>query len=80
MDGFIANGIVIEYQVLRVTVFPGTNGLLTELTFNVRSTNAMWLEDGATPANDNWINNDCNRFDFVTTDTEFQLKNRRLCN
>jgi hypothetical protein len=80
MDGFIPSGIVTEYQVTHVTIFPGSGGLLAEIYFNVRSANAMWLEDGGTQAADNWINDKCNRFDFVTTDTEFQLKNRRTCN
>ncbi|MBK9924069.1 MAG: hypothetical protein IPP66_02150 [Anaerolineales bacterium] len=79
MDGFIASGIITEYQVTHVTIFPGNGGLLAEIYFNVRSANAMWLEDGGTQAADNWINDKCNRFDFITTDTEFQLKNRRMC-
>jgi hypothetical protein len=80
MDNFIASGLVDEYQVTHITVFPGNGGLLAEIYFNVRSDHAMWLEDGGTQAADNWINDKCNRFDFVTTDTEFQLKNRRTCN
>jgi len=28
---------------------------------------------------DSWINGNCSRFDFFTTDTEYQLKNKRLC-
>lgn len=79
MDSLVANGPIQEYQVTSVTFFPGSGGLLSEITYNVRTTDPVWLEDGGTPAADNWINDKCNRFDFFTTETEYQLKNRRLC-
>ena len=79
-DGFVAEGRIQEYQVMRVTVFPGNDGLLSEIIFNVRTTDPAWLESDGTQATDNWINNKCYRFDFFTTETEFQLKNRRTCN
>ncbi len=79
-DGFVADGRIQEYQVTRVSVFPGNSGLVSEIIFNVRTTDPTWLEDGGTPAADNWINEKCYRFDFFTTETDFQLKNRRTCN
>ena len=78
-DGFVVDGRIQEYQVMRVTVFPGSGGLLSEITFDVRTTDSTWLESDGTQSADNWINNKCYRFDFFTTETEFQLKNRRLC-
>ena len=80
MDGFIANGNIIEYQVITSDVFPSDSGLIAEIYYNVRTTDTSWLVDGGTQADNNWINNKCNRFDFVNTETEFQLKNRRTCN
>jgi hypothetical protein len=81
MNAIIANGDILEYQVTRVAVFPtGDGSLYAEITFNVRTTDIIWLEDNGTQADDNWINDKCNRFDFVTTETEFQLKNKRTCN
>jgi len=79
MDGFIADGQIQEYQVTSVTVFPGGNGLISELIFNVRTTDPGWIAEGGTPADNNWLNGKCYRFDFFTTDTEYQLKNQRLC-
>jgi len=79
MDGFVASGSVQVYQVASVTVFPGSNGLLAEVIYNVKTNDSVWLIDGGTQSADGWINNSCSRFDFVTTDTEYQLKNRRLC-
>jgi len=79
MDSLKASGAIQEYQTLRVTIFPGSGGLIAEITFNVRTTDQTWLTDGGTQAADNWINEKCYRFDFVTTDTEHQLKNRRPC-
>ena len=78
-DGFVADGRIQEYQVTHVTVFPGSGGLLSEIIFNVRTTDTTWLEDGGTQGADHWINEKCYRFDFFTTETEFQLKNRRAC-
>ena len=81
MDGFIANSNIIEYQITSSDVFPAGDGtLIAEIYYNVRTTDASWLVDGGTQADDNWIQNKCNRFDFVNTKTEFQLKNRRTCN
>ena len=79
MDGFAVDGRIQEYQVTSVTIFPGSNGLLSEIIFNVRTTDPGWIAEGGTPANDNWINGICYRFDFFTTETEYQLKNQRLC-
>lgn len=79
MDGFAADGRIQEYQVTSVTIFPGSNGLLSEIIFNVKTTDPGWIAEGGTPANDNWIHDMCYRFDFFTTETEYQLKNRRLC-
>ena len=79
MDGFVANGSINEYQVLSLTVLPGDTSLLTEIKYNVKSSDPAWLADGGTQAADSWINGNCSRFDLFITDTEFQLKNRRLC-
>jgi len=79
MDGFIADGRIQEYQVTSVIIFPGGNGLIAELICNVRTTDPGWIAEGGTPADNHWLNAQCYRFDFFTTDTEYQLKNRRLC-
>jgi hypothetical protein len=79
MDGFVADGHIQDYQVIGVTIFPGSDGLLSEIIFNVRTTDPGWIAEGGTPSSDDWINGMCYRFDFFTTETEYQLKNRRLC-
>ena len=79
MDGFVSSGTVQEYQVTSVTIFPGSSGLLSEIIYNVRTTDLNWLSDGGAQSADGWINGNCSRFDFFTTETEYQLKNRRLC-
>jgi len=81
MDGFIANRNIIEYRIIASEVFPSSDGtLIAEFYYNVRTTDTSWLVDGGTQADNNWIQNKCNRFDFVNTENEFQLKNRRTCN
>ena len=79
MDGFVVAGGIQEYQVTRVRIFPGSSGLLSEIIFNVKTTEPAWIAEGGTAGDDNWLNGMCYRFDFFTTDTEYQLKNRRLC-
>jgi len=81
MDGFIASGNIIEYQIISSDAFPTEDAMLiAEIYYNVRTSDSAWLLDGGTQADDNWIMDKCNRFDFVNTETEFQLKNRRTCN
>lgn len=79
LDGFVANGSVQEYQIISVTVFPGGDGLLAEVIYSIKSTDPIWLADGGIQLADGWISNGCSRFDFFTTETEYQLKNKRLC-
>lgn len=79
MDGLKADGIIQEYQATSVTIFPGGNGLFAEIIYNVRTTDPAWLIDGGAQSPDGWINGNCSRFDFFTTKTEYQLKNRRVC-
>lgn len=79
MDDLVASHSIQDYQITSVSVFPGSSGLITEVIFNVKTNDSTWLDYSGTQATDGWINGDCNRFDFVTTDTEYQLKNRRLC-
>jgi len=79
LDGFVADGSVQEYQIISVTVFPGGDGLLAEVIFSVKSNDPIWLADGGAQLADGWIANNCSHFDFFTTDTEYQLKNKRLC-
>jgi hypothetical protein len=79
MDGFVVARRIQEYQVTNVKIFPGSNGLLAEIIFNVRTTDPAWIAEGGTPEEHNWLNGMCYRFDFFTTETDYQLKNRRLC-
>jgi len=79
LDGFVANDSVQEYQIISVTVFPGGDGLLAEVIYSIKTTDPAWLADGGIQLADGWISNSCSRFDFFTTDTEYQLKNKRLC-
>jgi hypothetical protein len=79
LDVFVADGSVQEYQIISVSVFPGGDGLLAEIIYSVRTSDPAWLADGGIQLADGWIANGCSRFDFFTTETEYQLKNRRLC-
>ena len=79
LDEYIEEGKIQEYFVTSVTVFPGASGLIAEIIYNVQTSDPAWLADGGTPTPDDWINGNCSRFDFFTTETEYQLKNRRLC-
>jgi hypothetical protein len=80
MDGYISTGGILEYQVTSVTIFPENSDLLSEIIFNVRTTDPAWLQNDGIEATDDWIFGKCYRFDFFTTETEYQLKNQRTCN
>ena len=77
LDEFVAGGSVQEYQIVSVTVFP--SGSVTEVIYSIKTSDPAWLADGGLQVADGWISNNCSRFDFFTTETEYQLKNRRLC-
>jgi len=79
LDKFVVDGSVQEYQIVSVTVFPGGDGLLAEIIYSVKTADPTWLSDGGVQLADGWISNNCSRFDFFTTETEYQLKNKRLC-
>lgn len=79
LDKFVADGSVQEYQIISVTVFPGNDGLLAEIIYSVKTADPTWLADGGIQLADGWISNNCSRFDLFTTETEYQLKNKRLC-
>lgn len=81
MDGFISNRNIIDYRIIASEAFPSSDGtIIAQIYYNVRTTDPSWLTDGGTQSDNNWITDKCNRFDFVNTETEFQLKNRRTCN
>jgi hypothetical protein len=81
MDGFIVSGNILDYQIIASEVFPSSDGtLIAEIIYNVLTTDDSWLLDGGTQVENNWITNKCDRFDFVNTQDQFQLKNRRTCN
>ena len=81
MDGFLANRNILEYRIIDSEAFPDSEGkIIVQIYYNVRTTDPSWLVDGGTQADGGWITDKCNRFDFVNTETEFQLKNRRTCN
>ncbi len=79
MDGFVTAGAITDYQVKSVTVLPGDEYLVAEVTYNVKTTDANWLTEGGTQTADGWINGNCARFSLIITDTEFQLTQRRAC-
>lgn len=81
MDEFISSRNILEYRIIDSEAFPDSEGkLIVQIYYSVRTTDLSWLVDGGTQVENNWITDKCNRFDFVNTETEFQLKNRRTCN
>jgi len=80
LDGYVANSAIQEYRVDSISVFPsGSGGLIAEIMYSLHADNDPWLDDFGTLAADGWITGKCSRFDLVATETEHQLKNKRLC-
>jgi hypothetical protein len=80
LQGFVTAGIIQEYRVDSVAVFPsGEGGLIAEIYYSLHTNTDPWPEDFGTASADGWITGKCSRFDLVATETEHQLKNKRLC-
>jgi len=79
-DGYIADGTIQEYRVDSISVFPSrSGGLIAEIMYSLHTDSDPWPDDFGTLGADGWITGKCSRFDLVTTETEHQLKNKRLC-
>lgn len=80
LDGYVSNGTMQEYRVDSISVFPsGSGGLIAEIMYSLRADTDPWPDDFGTLGADGWITGKCSRFDLVATETEHQLKNKRLC-
>lgn len=81
MSAYVDSGSISAFQIDRVVVYYNQDGSTTaEVYFRVQTTDlAVWYEDGGTLADDNWINDKCSYFDFIVTENQYILKNRRSC-
>jgi len=80
LQGYMDAGSIYEYRVDSISVFPSGEGtLIAEIMYSLRTDNDPWVEDLGTLGADGWITGKCSRFDLVATETEHQLKNKRLC-
>jgi hypothetical protein len=80
LRGYISAGAIQEFRVDSIAVFPsGDGGLIAEIMYSLHTDNDPWPDDFGAPGADGWITGKCSRFDLVSTETEHQLKNKRLC-
>jgi hypothetical protein len=80
LQGYVTAGTFQEFRVDSVAVFPsGDGGLIAEITYSLRTDHDLWPEDFGIPDAHGWINGKCSRFDLVATESEHQLRNKRLC-
>jgi hypothetical protein len=80
LQDYVAAGTVQEFLVNSIAVFPSADGtLIAEITYSLRADNDPWPDDFGIPGTDGWIAGKCSRFDLVATETEHQLRNKRLC-
>lgn len=80
LQEYITAGTVREYLVNSIAVFPSSDGtLIAEITYSLRADNDPWPDDFGIPNSDGWIAGKCSRFDLIATETEHQLRNKRLC-
>jgi hypothetical protein len=80
LQGYVSAGKIQEFRVDSISVFPSSNGtLIAEIMYSIHAENDPWMEDFGTLGTDGWITGKCSRFDLIATDTEQQLKNKRLC-
>jgi hypothetical protein len=80
LQGYVTVGAVQEFRVDHIAVFPSGQGtLIAEIYYSLHTDTDPWVEDGGTQGADGWITGKCSRFDLIFTETEHQLKNKRLC-
>jgi hypothetical protein len=80
LQGYVTTGTIQEYRVDSIVVFPsGDGGLIAEIMYSLHADLDLWPDDFGTAGADGWITGKCSRFDLVATETEHQLKNKRLC-
>lgn len=80
LQGYVSAGKIQEFRVDHITVFPSGNGtLIAEIMYSLHTDSDPWPEDFGALGTDGWITGKCSRFDLIATDTEQQLKNKRLC-
>lgn len=80
LQEYVSDSRLQEFRVDRVAVFPSGSGvLIAEIYYSLRTETDPWPDDFGTPGTDGWITGKCSRFDLVATETEHQLKNKRLC-
>jgi hypothetical protein len=80
LQGSMTAGTIQEFRVDSVAVFPsGDGGLIAEIMYSLRADNDPWPQDFGTAGSDGWITGKCSRFDLIATETEHQLRNKRLC-
>lgn len=81
MSAYVDSGSINAFQIDRVVVYYNQDGSTTaEVYYRVQTTDlAVWYEDSGTLADDDWINDKCSYFDFIITESQYILKNRRSC-
>ena len=80
LQGYVDSSTIQEFRVDSVAVFPsGDGGLIAEIMYSLHTENDPWPDDFGSAASDGWITGKCSRFNLVTTETEHQLNNKRLC-
>lgn len=80
LQSYVDSGTIHEFRVDSVAVFPsGEGGLIAEIMYSLHAEIDPWPQDFGTTGSDGWVTGKCSRFDLVATETEHQLKNKRLC-
>ena len=80
LQKMVADGQIEGFQVERFGIYPRGDGTFyAEIFYSVQADAAFWPEDFGTLSDDGWIRGKCTLFDFVTTEEEFLLKNKKIC-
>lgn len=80
LQSYVDGGTIQEFRVDSVAVFPSSDGsLIAEIMYSLRAEQDPWPDDFGSADGNGWITGKCSRFDLIATETEHQLKNKRLC-
>jgi hypothetical protein len=73
-------GQIAAFRVESFGIYPREDGtFFAEIYYALQADASFWTEDFGIFDDDGWITGKCTLFDFVTTEEEFQLKNKKVC-
>ncbi len=81
LQKMVDTGQISAFRVESFGIYPRGDGtFFAEIFYSLQADASFWPEDFGTLDDEGWVRSKCTRFDFVTTEEAFLLKNKAICN